>query len=69
MMDDEFAHAYKEYRAFLKDNDLYDHTPALIEISRGDQIDHIGDFSILGKMAARNHRFYIYRFIDFQMFW
>lgn len=34
-MDDEFAHAYKEYRAFLKDNDLYDHTPALIEISRG----------------------------------
>ncbi|OBA07081.1 hypothetical protein A9D36_07835 [Bacillus subtilis] len=57
MMDDEFSHAYKEYKAFLISNDLYDHTPALIETSRGYQIDHIGDFSILGKMAARNYHY------------
>ncbi|NTU24959.1 hypothetical protein HPX95_01930 [Bacillus tequilensis] len=57
IMDDEFAHAYKAYKAFLIDNDLYDHRPALIETSRGYQIDHIGDFSILGRMAARNHRY------------
>ncbi len=36
---------------------MYDHTPTLIEKSRGYQIDHIGDLSILGKMAARNHHY------------
>lgn len=57
MMDDEFAEVYEEYKAFLIGNDLYDHTPTLLENSRGYQIDHIRDFSILGKMAARNHHY------------
>lgn len=56
-LDDEFAAAYEAYKAFLIGSGLYDHTPALIETSRGYQIDHIGDFSILGKMAARNHQY------------
>lgn len=56
-MDDEFAEVYEEYKAFLIGNDLYDHTPTLLENSMGYQIAHIGDFSILGKMTARNHHY------------
>ncbi|MEC0575871.1 hypothetical protein P8833_19240 [Bacillus inaquosorum] len=57
IMDDEFADAYKAYKAFLIGNGLYGLTPTLIDYCRGYQIDHIGDFSILGKMAARNHHY------------
>ncbi|MCY9030398.1 hypothetical protein [Bacillus inaquosorum] len=57
IMDDEFADAYKAYKAFLIGNGLYGLTPTLIENCRGYQIDHIGDFSILGKMAARNYHY------------
>ncbi|CUB16259.1 hypothetical protein BN2127_JRS7_03492 [Bacillus subtilis] len=59
MMDDEFAEVYEEYKAFLIDNDLYDHTPTLLENSRGYQIDHIGDFSILGKDGCKKSSLFI----------
>ncbi|MEC1431550.1 hypothetical protein P9C69_12700 [Bacillus subtilis] len=55
--EDELAPVYKEYKEFLSSNDLYDDMATLVEISRGYKIDDLGDFSTLGKMAARNNKY------------
>ncbi|MEC0731288.1 hypothetical protein [Bacillus spizizenii] len=55
--EDELAPLYKEYKEFLASNDLYDDMATLVEISRGYKIDDLGDFSTLGKMAARNNKY------------
>ncbi|UGW84550.1 hypothetical protein LT232_20460 [Bacillus velezensis] len=58
--EDELAPVYKEYKEFLSSNDLYDDMATLVEISRGYKIDDLGDFSTLGKMAARNNLQYLF---------
>lgn len=55
--EDELAAAYKKYKEFLISKDLYDHTPALNETSRGYKIDNTDDFSTIGKMAVRNNKY------------